>query len=336
MACSLRAKLTHALELLRTYQHKLRVLDATLEVTASRPTTPTHPRSSQLGSLATRSAGCAADQQLLPVPLSPITEGSAEGGSPSSSLAEAVAAMGRHHLPAHGMGAYSIAMDLGHGSSDATSAVQPPLLKLLAQALVQAQAEVLGQQQQWGAVGQLPIGPPHQGQPISLHPLRAVTEDGMPTLLAGSTAGAAVEEYNPGSMLPPGRAASPGSICSQPTAQQSQFIIGGGISEVSEAPAAAAPSAGGPGQEAWHQPPRAVLAHWQPSAATPRAPLQFDASLMDLVDEVEQMHTAGYTRTARPASGACRQSAAPHMAEVQGLLADLFEENDVCLLINGL
>ena len=49
-------------------------------------------------------------------------------------------------------------------------------------------------------------------------------------------------------------------------------------------------------------------------------------------------HTAeaGYTRAAVPASGACRQSAAPHRAEVQGLLADLFEENDVCLLINGL
>lgn len=44
--CSLRAKLTHAFDLLRAYQHKCRVLDATAQVAAAaaaRPTTPAWP-----------------------------------------------------------------------------------------------------------------------------------------------------------------------------------------------------------------------------------------------------------------------------------------------------
>lgn len=56
---SLRAKLTHAFDLLRAYQHKCRVLDATIQVAAaagSRPTTPSWP-------------GAAAGSLGLPPPL---------------------------------------------------------------------------------------------------------------------------------------------------------------------------------------------------------------------------------------------------------------------------
>ena len=210
---SLRAKLTHAFDLLRTYQHKVRVLDATVAVAgaasvhSSRPVTP----AGQLAAAGCSGRGeaCAAatacqgvDSQLLAVrleslegsacsthcnaavlstpthgssgtqfhapgaaccgQLSPVAEGGAEGASPglASSSAAAPAAAAGQRSPSSGV---LPAADSGLQLVQPGAPALPQLktLKMLAQALLEAQAEVAAKQQQqqqqqqqnWGSAG---------------------------------------------------------------------------------------------------------------------------------------------------------------------------------------
>ena len=198
---SLRAKLTHAFDLLRTYQHKVRVLDATVGVAgaasghSSRPVTPVGQLAasgcSGHGEACTAATACPGVESrllaqrleslegsacsthcnaaVLSTPthgssgthfhapgaaccgqLSPVAEGGAEGASPglASSSAAAAAAAAGERSPAGGVMPAADSSSLQLVQPGAPALPQLETLKMLAQALLEAQAEVAAKQQQ--------------------------------------------------------------------------------------------------------------------------------------------------------------------------------------------
>lgn len=269
---SLRAKLTHAFGLLRTYQHKVRVLDATLEATGgssctrSRPTTPAY---------CCWLEGYTADDDCCsarpPVPhtaaLSTIAEGVWEGSTPRSIERDSSA----------------------HETVGAARSQQPQLagLQLLAQALAEAQAEVLGRHQ-------------HQ-QPEPL----------------------------------PAASASIPSTCMSPTQEQPSLQPTGGSSYgdghgVAEPAASSCMGAGNGSSHGWP-----VLGAWQPcslSAFLLHPDINFDPSLMELVEEVEQLGAAG--KWAGRHDGCNMQPCSSSGSDMRSLALGLFEENDLLALVS--
>eukprot|EP00887_Chlorella_sp_A99_P008089 scaffold12.g8089.t1 len=293
---SLRTKLEHAFELLRRYQHKLRVLDATLEVTGSRPTTP----AAWAGGL---------PEGAAPHGLSPIAEGTGEGVSPGSGGCRQAAAG-------------QSGVDGGAAEPESPLRAQMGALSLLAQALVDAQAEVLGRrqlEQQGGGAQRLRPPGPHGGS--ACPPL-------VPLLRTGAAAGLMLQfDPNAGPMggfviLPPPPATSSGgsaaAVLSSPgeaagstagnQAQHSQFILSSSSPSSdatgSRSPPRGVPAGGAPSpssssgdapvpacpQPAGGHAPRLALPmpgrRWEPPCS-----LEFDSSLMELVEEVERMGT---------------------------------------------
>lgn len=385
---SLRAKLTHAFDLLRTYQHKVRVLDATVAVTgapsvhSSRPVSPAGysgggpapaaaclgvdpqllatqldalgggPSSIQCAMLSTpqrhgdggqcRAAGaaCGAGCQL-----SPVAEGGAEGVSPARAPRSAPAA--GQHSPGSGM-LPAADSSLQLVSSGTASLPQLETLKMLAQALLEAQAEVSAKQQrreQWGAAA---------AQPPSGHAALA----GGPQLPAPA---ATPQPAQLPSVVPPHAQlvfdASVGPcggflISQQPAATCSSGGLGGGSSGTARMDAQSCSSS--PAGDVHRQPLVAVQQQQQQCSSMRGAggssawagdgahqgcllaippPLEFADDLLELVHDVENIdgRHAGQDWSSSRAATACAGGPwGEHASDA------LYEENDVLSLLEQL
>ncbi|KAL4435200.1 hypothetical protein ABPG77_001882 [Micractinium sp. CCAP 211/92] len=369
---SLRAKLTHAFDVLRAYQHKCRLLDATAqvaEVATSRPTTPAWTAAAagtlHATKLALVGASSASGDDLADTILGEA--GRARGLERSLAAAALLPAQSRQLSPVaeapwesqHPQAAQ--ACEFLHPSNPCRTssiglappqAVLPQLetLQLMAQALLEAQANILAkqaaadeqqpyQQQQRQAQQQEELPQPQmsrqQEQPCSAAPTAA---EGQQSVAAASPGPSEPSATAPALPARPG----PQSGCFSSDVHSSAAVFSRCGSAVSSrsAPDHAGPAAPDRAALVAVQPAQAHQHHWLPRACSTRA---FDGSLTDLVNDVEvllQLETssswcgslgesAGSAWTSAGSvhlgTAACGRSGTP--------VSQVYEENDVLDLI---
>lgn len=372
---SLRAKLSHAFDLLRTYQHKCRVLDATVQVTSSRPASPgcQTPAAAAaaggwggIGVDAQQLAGCLSllessrdgSMPVAPVcaagqrssdteaaagyassrQLSPVEEGPWEGASPaghSQALPSSAGSVQQPQLlPAATQSAAqrpapaSPAPPSAAGVATRCAAVPPdsaqvashPLpqleaLKMLAQALLEAQAEVAAKQQQQAveAAGLLPA--------LRL-PRGALVFDAC----LGPYGGYLIAPPPPDSQcagsdgsVDGGRTISSGST--QPSKSQAPERV----------PLAAVPQHAAERNDSSPTRCQSLASPGRPGSSSGRGgrELVIDDCLMDLLRDVESMAPQQRSGSGRAVPGLQPASYGTLLPAVQAEASSLYEENDL-------